>query len=74
MPFPSTRSAGERDIGSNLRKNQFHELGEVIADATRGRAAESQVTVCDLTGVAIQDIQIADVVYTRLREAAKSTS
>lgn len=39
------------------------ELGQVIAGATDGRTNESQVTIADLTGVAVQDIQIATAVY-----------
>jgi ornithine cyclodeaminase len=39
------------------------ELGEVIRDPERGRTSDDQVTVADLTGVAIQDIQIAEMVY-----------
>ena len=46
---------------------QFHELGEVIARPALGRTADSQITFADLTGVAIQDIQIADAVYAHLR-------
>ncbi len=39
------------------------ELGDVIADPGLGRASDSQITVADLTGVAVQDIQIAKLVY-----------
>jgi len=35
------------------------ELGEVIAKPELGRSNEQQITIADLTGVAIQDIQIA---------------
>ena len=35
------------------------ELGRIIADPTSGRQNDQQITVADLTGVAIQDIQIA---------------
>lgn len=35
------------------------ELGNVISDPSLGRSSDDQVTVADLTGVAIQDIQIA---------------
>lgn len=47
------------------------ELGEVIADPSRGRTASSpagraQTTVADLTGVAVQDIQIATAVLSAL--------
>lgn len=39
------------------------ELGEVLANSSLGRTSESQITVCDLTGIAIQDLQIAQSVY-----------
>ena len=35
------------------------ELGKVISDPSLGRSRDDQITVADLTGVAIQDIQIA---------------
>ncbi len=38
------------------------ELGEVIANPSLGRTNDNQITLCDLTGVAIQDIQIAKAV------------
>ena len=39
------------------------ELGEIIAGTKAGRSSDSQITVADLTGVAVQDIQIASAVY-----------
>jgi ornithine cyclodeaminase len=39
------------------------ELGQVIAGETAGRTTEEQITVADLTGVAVQDIVIASAVY-----------
>lgn len=39
------------------------ELGSLIDDPEQGRASEDRVTVADLTGVAVQDIQICKVVY-----------
>lgn len=38
------------------------ELGDVIKNPGIGRTSEDQITVADLTGVAIQDIQIAKMV------------
>lgn len=38
------------------------ELGEIIADLSLGRADEDQITISDLTGVAVQDIQIAKAI------------
>ena len=39
------------------------DLGQVIADPTLGRQHDDQIRVADLTGVAVQDIQIAKAVY-----------
>jgi ornithine cyclodeaminase len=38
------------------------ELGQVIKDPSIGRTSEDQITVADLTGVAVQDIQIAKMI------------
>ncbi len=38
-------------------------LGDVIQHAQRRRTSDAQITIADLTGVAIQDIQIAKGVY-----------
>lgn len=43
------------------------ELGKVIVDPHLRRADDSQITVADLTGVAVQDIQISKAVYEVLR-------
>ena len=39
------------------------ELGRIILDPESRRASDSQITVADLTGVAVQDIQISKAVY-----------
>lgn len=39
------------------------ELGDVISGKALGRTSSDQITVADLTGVAVQDIQIAKVLY-----------
>jgi ornithine cyclodeaminase len=38
------------------------ELGSIIAGDAPGRSSDEQVTVADLTGVAVQDIQISKAV------------
>ncbi len=45
-----------------IEQDSIRELGQVIADPALGRTSESQITVADLTGVAVQDIQIAKMV------------
>ena len=42
------------------------ELGDVISDAGLRRSSDDQLTVADLTGVAVQDVQIAKAVYLAL--------
>ncbi|MDY7094126.1 MAG: ornithine cyclodeaminase family protein [Acidobacteriota bacterium] len=42
------------------------ELGAVIADRSLGRQNAGQITIADLTGVAVQDIQIAAAVFSAL--------
>ncbi|MEM7117290.1 MAG: ornithine cyclodeaminase family protein [Chloroflexota bacterium] len=42
------------------------ELGDVIAGKATGRTSEDEITVADLTGVAVQDIQITTAVYQAL--------
>ena len=49
-----------------LREEEVVELGEVIAGDALGRTGASQITVADLTGVAVQDIKIAVAVYQAL--------
>lgn len=39
------------------------ELGHLITGESAGRQNDKQISICDLTGVAVQDIQIAKAVY-----------
>jgi ornithine cyclodeaminase len=45
------------------------ELGEVLADPSRGRTSDDEITLCDLTGVAVQDIVIARHALSRIDRA-----
>ena len=47
---------------SRIKEGSILELGNVIKNPETGRTSEDQITVADLTGVAIQDIQIAKMV------------
>jgi ornithine cyclodeaminase len=49
-----------------LSRDSIVELGDVIAGKAEGRTSEDQITVADLTGVAVQDIKIAEAVYKAL--------
>jgi len=46
-----------------LEKNDVAELGQIISGAVQGRVSQDQITIADLTGVAVQDINIASAVY-----------
>jgi ornithine cyclodeaminase len=49
-----------------LRPDDVVELGAVVAGTAPGRLAEEDITVADLTGVAVQDIEIARTVMDAL--------
>jgi len=52
-----------------LKKEDLIELGDVIAGHKPGRTSAGQITVADLTGVAVQDIQIAKAVHNALNQS-----
>ncbi|MFC1960590.1 ornithine cyclodeaminase family protein [Chloroflexota bacterium] len=49
-----------------IQQADLVELGAVIAGDAPGRTSEEQITVADLTGVAVQDIKITAAVYQAL--------
>jgi ornithine cyclodeaminase len=55
-----------------LEKERVIELGNVIVNPNLQRTSEEQTTIADLTGVAVQDIQIAKAVYHALLDENKS--
>lgn len=46
-----------------ITREKIVELGDIIAGRRAGRVSDEQITVADLTGVAVQDLQISKVVY-----------
>lgn len=46
-----------------LNENKLIELGTLIQNPGKGRSSDKQLTVADLTGVAVQDIMIASSVF-----------
>ncbi|RMF20383.1 MAG: ornithine cyclodeaminase family protein [Deltaproteobacteria bacterium] len=48
-------------------------LGEVVAGRIEGRRSDAEVTVFDSTGLAVQDLAVARVVYERARERGAGT-
>ena len=55
----------------SLNRDSVSELGAVISGKAEGRTREDQVTVCDLTGVAVQDLMIAEAVSRQVRKERK---
>lgn len=49
-----------------IQEDDVIELGDLITHSEKQRQTEDQITVADLTGVAIQDIQISVAVYKAL--------
>lgn len=50
-------------LSNTINKDNLIELGNIISGVCEGRANDAQITVADLTGLAVQDIQIAKAVY-----------
>ena len=48
--------------GKLIETNAIQELGSIIRNPDMGRSSDDQITVADLTGIAVQDIQIAKMV------------
>ena len=46
-------------------ENRVDELGELTAGAKHGRRRDDEITICDLTGVGVQDTAIARLTYAR---------
>ena len=46
-----------------IRKEQIFKLGNILLGKSSGRLNSNDITVVDLTGVAVQDIQIATAIF-----------
>jgi ornithine cyclodeaminase len=51
-----------------IGRGRLVELGRVIEDPSLRRASDEEITVADLTGVAVQDIQISKAVWRRIKD------
>ena len=51
-----------------VSNNDLVELGNILSGDQLGRVNDSQITVADLTGVAVQDLQIATAVFNKYLE------
>jgi ornithine cyclodeaminase len=49
--------------GTLTKESPITELGELVNGKKKGRTSEDQITVCDLTGVGVQDTMIALAAY-----------
>lgn len=55
-----------------MKEEDVHaELGEVLLGDKPGRESDKEVTVCDLTGIAIQDVAISQFVYEKAKRSGK---
>ena len=54
---------GAKEEGYVSEKTEVHELGQIISSGKSARSNDAQVTVCDLTGVGVQDTMIALMAY-----------
>ena len=62
-------------VAGVLRREDVHaELGEVIAGKKAGRRSTDEVIVFDSTGLALQDVAAASVVYERAVAAGRGTA
>ena len=68
--IPQSQTRGEishaRRAGL-IADDQIVELGNVITGKAQGRTSDDQITVADLTGVAVQDIQISKAVFDAMK-------
>ncbi len=67
-----SQCSDDGDLSYALKKgtpltNKIIELGKVINNKSRARKNDTEITIADLTGVAVQDLQIAKFVYERLK-------
>jgi len=49
-------------------ESEVLEIGEIIAGQKTGRQSDDEITICDLTGVGVQDTQIARFAYAQANE------
>ena len=45
------------------KKDIYADIGEIVTDKKNARANENEITVFDSTGLSIQDVAIADLIY-----------
>lgn len=65
--FRQASHSGEINVpvakGILTKKDIYAELGQIVCGRKKGRTSDQEITVFDSTGLAIQDLAIADLVY-----------
>ena len=64
----ATRGEISRATAEGFDASAVLELGDVIAGRSPGRSSDKEITVVDLTGVAVQDLAIAEAVARKLAD------
>ena len=59
--------------GTISEENEIVELGDITSGRHPGRSDESQITICDLTGVGVQDAAIAALTYDKALQAGSGS-
>ena len=76
--YEQTTHSGEINVpygaGTLTDDDIFGALGEIVVGEKRGRTPEDGITVFDSTGLAIQDVATAHIVYTQANEADNGTA
>ena len=68
LPQSETRGEINQAVRAGaLDRGLVVEIGSVVSGQSRGRESDEQTTICDLTGVAVQDLMIAQGVLEELR-------
>jgi alanine dehydrogenase len=57
------------EAGAMTREQVHGDLGQLVAGKKAGRTSDSEITIFDSTGTALQDVAAAVAVYERAREA-----
>jgi alanine dehydrogenase len=75
--YEQTTHSGEINVpysaGTLTEDDIYGEIGDIVTGEKPGRTAEDGVTVFDSTGLAIQDVAAAHVVYTAAQERDNGT-
>jgi alanine dehydrogenase len=53
------------------KKDIYATLGDIIVGRKKGRVGKREITIFDSTGLAIQDIAVANLVYKKACESKK---